>query len=94
MRTGVSFTVSPTARHRLEAVIADRNSAQKHVWRYRIILGTADRAREERDHAHGGHGQDSGVALAGALHDGLLRDKTRPSRIPPLKPEVAEGLFV
>jgi hypothetical protein len=27
---------------RLEAVLADRNSAQKHVWRARIILATAE----------------------------------------------------
>ena len=39
--------------------------------------------------------QDLRLALAGALHGGrrstgLLRDKTRPSRIPPLGAEVAE----
>ncbi|WP_188773356.1 IS630 family transposase, partial [Novosphingobium endophyticum] len=94
MRTGIAFTVSPTDRRRLEAVVADRNSAQKHVWRCRIILGTAD-----------GLGTHAVMRLAGVAKtavwrwqerfmaegvDGLLRDKTRPSRIPPLKPEVAE----
>jgi transposase len=94
MRTGISFTVSPTDRHRLEAVIADRNSAQRHVWRARIILGTAD-----------GLGTNAIMRMAGVAKtavwrwqerfmaegvDGLLRDKTRPSRIPPLKTEVAE----
>ena len=29
-------------RARLEAIVADRNSPQKHVWRARIILATAD----------------------------------------------------
>jgi hypothetical protein len=29
-------------RARLEAVVADRNSPQKHVWRAKIILATAD----------------------------------------------------
>ena len=38
MRTGVSFNVSSRDRQRLEAVVADGNSPQKHVWRARIIL--------------------------------------------------------
>src|SRR3954462_5871147 len=42
MRKGVSVDVSAADRARLEAVVADRNSPQKHVWRARIILGTAD----------------------------------------------------
>jgi hypothetical protein len=42
MRTGVSFTVSTEDHRRMEAVIADRNTPQKHVWRCRIVLGTAD----------------------------------------------------
>ncbi|RWI28635.1 MAG: hypothetical protein EOQ92_11155 [Mesorhizobium sp.] len=33
MRTGISFTVSPTDRQRLMAVVKDRNAPQKHVWR-------------------------------------------------------------
>jgi hypothetical protein len=28
--------------HRLEAIIRDRGAAQKHVWRAKIILATAD----------------------------------------------------
>ena len=94
MRTGVSFTVSATDRHRLEAVIADRNAPQKHVWRCRIVLGTA-----------GGLGttaimREAGVAKTAVWRwqerfmaegvDGLLRDKTRPSRIPSLGANVAE----
>jgi hypothetical protein len=34
--------VSAADRGRLEAVVADRNSPQKHVWRARIVLATAD----------------------------------------------------
>lgn len=41
MRTGISFTVSTADRARLEAIVADRNSPQKHVWRCRIVLLTA-----------------------------------------------------
>ena len=42
MREGISVEVSATDRARLEAVVADRNSPQKHVWRARIGLLTAD----------------------------------------------------
>src|SRR5918997_5346288 len=42
MREGISVEVSATDRARLEAVVADRNSPQKHVWRAGIILATAD----------------------------------------------------
>ena len=38
MRTGVSFSVLSKDRQRLEAVVADGNSPQKHVWRARIVL--------------------------------------------------------
>jgi len=42
MRTGISITVSPSDRRRLQALIRDRNAAQKHVWRARIVLLTAE----------------------------------------------------
>ena len=42
MRTGISFTVSPTDRRPLEALVRDRNAPQKHVWRAAIVLLTAD----------------------------------------------------
>jgi len=38
MRTGISITVSPSDHRRLEALIRDRNAAQKHVWRAEIVL--------------------------------------------------------
>ena len=41
MREGISIEVSAADRERLAAVEADRNSPQKHVWRARIILATA-----------------------------------------------------
>jgi transposase len=94
MRTGISFTVSPADHARLEAVVGDRNSPQKHVWRCRIVLLTA-----------AGLGtnaimREAGVAKTAVWRwqeryadegvDGLLRDKTRPSRVPPLAAEVVE----
>jgi hypothetical protein len=39
---GINIEVSATDRERLAAVGADRNGRQKHVWRARIILATAE----------------------------------------------------
>ena len=33
MRKGISITVTPADRVRLQSIIRDRNSRQKHVWR-------------------------------------------------------------
>jgi uncharacterized protein YjbI with pentapeptide repeats len=41
-RKGIVITLSAADRTRLEAVVADRNSSQEHVWRCRIVLLTAD----------------------------------------------------
>src|SRR4051812_47943710 len=96
MRTGIIVRLTAADRDRLEAIVADRNSPQKHVWRARIVLATAD-----------GLGTTAIMHAAGksktavwrwqqrfceAGVDGLLRDKTRPSRIKPLGPEVAERI--
>jgi transposase len=42
MRTGIVVKVSAADRTRLQAIVADRNSLQKHVWRAEIVLLTAD----------------------------------------------------
>ena len=42
MRPGISIILSPADRRRLEALVGDRNVAQKHVWRARIVLHRAD----------------------------------------------------
>ena len=42
MRTGIVVEVSAADRTRLQAIVADRNSPQKHVWRAEIVLLTAD----------------------------------------------------
>jgi len=88
MRKGISIAVTAEDRVRLDTIIRNRNSPQKHVWRARIIALSAD-----------GNGT---LAIARAvgkgktvvwrwqerfMHegvDGLTRDKTRPSRIAPL----------
>ena len=42
MREGITAGVSAADRARLEAVVADRDSPQKHVWRAAIVLATAE----------------------------------------------------
>jgi hypothetical protein len=42
MRKGITIAVTPADRVRLDAIARDRNSPQKHVWRARIVLLTAD----------------------------------------------------
>jgi transposase len=94
MREGIRVEVSAADRARLEAVVADRNSPQKHVWRARIILATADRCGTAEIMRRAGKSKPcvwrwqerfmrEGVA-------GLLRDRTRPSRIPPLAQETID----
>ena len=84
------FTVSPADRDRLVAVIRDRNSPQKHVWRAEIVLLSADGAGTVEIMRRTGKSKtcvwrwQERFAAEGV--DGLLRDKTRPSRIPPLGP--------
>jgi transposase len=42
MRAGIVVNVTPEDRRRLETIVADRGAPQKHVWRAKIILATAD----------------------------------------------------
>ena len=41
MRTGIVVKVTAAERDQLEAIVADRNSPQKHVWRTGIVLASA-----------------------------------------------------
>jgi len=42
MRQGINVDVGAAYRVHLEAVVADRNSPQKYIWRARIVLLTAE----------------------------------------------------
>src|SRR5215216_3144273 len=94
MRPGVTIALSAFDRRRLEAIVGNRNAPQKHAWRAEIVLLSA-----------GGHGTVEIMRRTGksktcvwrwqerfaeAGVDGLLRDKTRPSRVPPLGQEVID----
>jgi transposase len=94
MHERTNIQLSAIDRSALEAVVANRNSAQKHVWRAKIVLMTADGYGTAEIMRATGKAKtviwrwqerfrDEGAA-------GLWRDKTRPSRIPPLSPAVAE----
>ncbi len=93
MRTGITVAVSAADRGRLEAIIADRNSPQKYVWRSQIVLltsqgvGTVEIMRQTGKSKPAIWRWQERFMAEGV--DGLLRDKTRPSRIPPLGPEIA-----
>lgn len=81
-RDDICLYVSPANRVWLEAIVTDRNSTCKAVWRARIVLATAD-----------DHGTNEIMRLTGKskpcvwrwqeryIEEGvarLLRDKTRP----------------
>ncbi len=91
-RDDICLYVSLASRAMLEAIVKDRNSSRKTVWRAEIVLATAD-----------GHGTNEIMRRTGrskpcvwrwqeryveAGVDGLLRDKTRPSRVPPLAGDI------
>ena len=42
MRKGVEVRLGPGDRERLEGIVGSGNSPQKHVWRARIVLLSAD----------------------------------------------------
>jgi transposase len=91
MRSGIIVDVRAAERARLEAVVANRNSSQK---RARIILLTADGFGTAEIERRAGVDKSSVWRWQERFMregvDGLLRDKTRPSRIPPLAAKVTD----
>ena len=82
MRSGIEVRLIPEDRERLEAVVIDRNSLQKHVWRAEIVLLTADGLGTNEIKRRTGKSKpcvwrwQERFMTDGV--DGLLRDKTRP----------------
>jgi transposase len=87
-REDICLYVSPANRSRLEAIVADRNSSSKAVWRARIVLATADGLGTNAIMQRTGKSKpcvwrwqeryiEEGV-------EGLLRDKSRPPGKKPL----------
>ena len=90
-RDDICLYLNPADRAQLRALVAGRNTPRKLVWRAEIVLATAD-----------GHGTFEIMRRANTSKptvwrwqeryiddglDGLRRDKTRPSRVPPLPRE-------
>jgi transposase len=91
-RDDICLYLSRSDRARLEAIINDRNTKVKVIWRAKIVLATVD-----------GRGTNEIMRRTGMSKptvwrwqeryiedgiEGLVRDKTRPSRIPPLSAAV------
>ena len=88
MREGITAEVSAADRSRLVAVVADRNSRRKHVWRAQIILATAEGRGTAEIMRRTGKSKPcvwrwQARFMAEGV-DGLLRDKSRPPGTPPL----------
>ena len=94
MRPGISISVTSADLDRLHALVKDRNAPQKHVWRAQIVLLSAEGVGTNAIVRETGKSKtcvwrwQERFAAEGV--GGLLRDKTRPSRIPRLDPAVAE----
>src|SRR5712672_134911 len=91
-RDDICIHVGPVNRARLEAIITDRNSSSKAVWRAEIVLATADGLGTNAIMKRTGKSKpcvwrwqeryvEEGI-------DGLLRDKTRPPGKKPLSAAV------
>jgi transposase len=90
-RDDICLYLAPDDRAQLQALLTDRNTPRKLVWRAEIVLSTADgwgtneimrRANTSKPTVWRWQARylDEGI-------DGLRRDKTRPSRVPPLPRE-------
>ena len=94
MRAGISINVSAADRKRLQAVVRDRNASQKHAWRAEIVLLSADGVGTNEIMRRTGKSKTCvwrwQERFVREGFDGLLRDKTRPSRIRRLGEDVAE----
>ncbi len=97
-RDDICLYLAPNDRAQLQALLTDRNTSRKLVWRAQIVLATADgcgtnaimrRANTSKPTVWRWQARylDEGV-------DGLKRDKTRPSRVPPLSRETRLKVIV
>jgi transposase len=94
MRTGISITLKPADRRRLKALVQDRNAPHKHVWRAEIVLFSADGVGTNEIMRRTGKSKTCVWRWQERFmqegYNGLLHDKTRPSRIPPLGLNISE----
>ena len=95
MRNGISISVSSVDRRRLEAIVAGRNTPQKHVWRARIVRLSADGIGTNAIMATTGKSKTTvwrwQARFAEAGVDGLLQAKPRPPGKPPIADAPTRG---
>src|SRR5690349_21474418 len=94
MRTAISIMLQAKDRRRLEAIVRDRNAPQKHVWRAEIVLLTAKGLGTVEIMRRTGKSKTCVWRWQERFMqenvEGLLRDKTRPSRVKPLAQAVID----
>lgn len=97
MRSGISITVSEAAATRLRSTVRDPKTPQKHVWRARIILLTAEGLGTSAIMTATGKSKTTvwrwQERFMEAGVDGLLEDKTRPPGKAPV-PEAQVALVI
>ena len=97
MRKGVEVRLGPGDRERLEAIVGSGNSPQKHVWRARIVLLSADGVGTMAIQRQTGKGKPTiwrwQARFMAEGVDGLLHDATRPGGKPPLTPATVERVI-
>src|SRR3989454_12067942 len=94
MRAGIVVNVTRADRLRLEAIVADRGAPQKHVWRAKVIVATADGCGTAEIMRRSGKSKPvvwtwQARFMAEGV-EGLLRDKTRKPGKPPLPPNTVQ----
>ena len=96
MRNGISITLGDTDRQRLETLVSDRNTPQKHVWRARIVLLSADGAGTNTIMAATGTAKTTVWRWQARFMEegveGLLCDKTRPPGTAPVAGDRAAAI--
>jgi transposase len=97
MRAGIVVNVTRADRRRLEAIVSNRCAPQKHVWRAKIILATADGFGTAEIMRRSGKAKPvvwtwQARFMAEGV-DGLLRDKTRKPGKPPLSAEIVQRVI-
>lgn len=97
MRSGIVVNVTAADRGRLEAIVADGNVPQKHMWRAKIVLLTADGLGTAAIMRRTGKSKSvvwrwqERFMQAGV--DGLLKDKSRPPGKAPLPQPVIDRVI-
>ncbi|MFG1282979.1 IS630 family transposase [Xanthobacter autotrophicus] len=97
MRNGITITLGEADRRRLDALVADRNTPQKQVWRARIVLMSADGVGTHAIMAQTGTAKTTvwrwQARFMAEGVEGLLRDKTRPPGQPPVAEDRASAVI-